>query len=92
MAWVSENFTDWTHMRTEPYCPKYSCTFEDGSVILTTDGAMNLFNPLKASFELAGHKVEFKGSDFLAIRIENGKPDFRFGEADLLTLDGVSLI
>lgn len=24
MAWVSENFTDWTHVRTEPYCPKYS--------------------------------------------------------------------
>lgn len=24
MAWVSENFKDWKHVRTEPYCPKYS--------------------------------------------------------------------
>lgn len=24
MAWVSENFKDWKHVRTKPYCPKYS--------------------------------------------------------------------
>lgn len=24
MAWVSENFRDWKHVRTDPYCPKYS--------------------------------------------------------------------
>lgn len=24
MAWVSEDFTNWKHYRTEPYCPKYS--------------------------------------------------------------------
>lgn len=69
-----------------------SCTFEDGSVIVTTDGVLNLFNPLETEFELDGHKVVFKGKDFLAIRLENGKPDFRFGEADVLTLDGESLI
>lgn len=69
-----------------------SCTFEDGSVIVTTEGTLNLFNPLETEFELDGHKVVFKGKDFLAIRLEDGKPDFRFGEADLLTLDGESLI
>lgn len=69
-----------------------SCTFEDGSVIVTTDGKLNLFNPLETEFELDGHKIVFKGCDYLAIRIENGKPDFRFGEADVLTMDGESLI
>lgn len=24
MAWVSEDFVNWKHFRTEPYCPKYS--------------------------------------------------------------------
>ncbi len=24
MAWVSEDFVNWQHYRTEPYCPKYS--------------------------------------------------------------------
>lgn len=24
MAWVTEDFEKWTHVRTEPYCPKYS--------------------------------------------------------------------
>ena len=24
MAWVTENFRDWKHIRTDPYCPKYS--------------------------------------------------------------------
>ncbi len=69
-----------------------SCTFEDGSVIVTTEGTLNLFNPLETEFELDGHKVVFKGKDFLAIRLKDGKPDFRFGEADLLTLDSESLI
>ena len=71
---------------------KNSCTFEDGSVVVTTDGAQNLFNPLEAELELDGHKVTFKGRDFLAIRLENGRPEFRFGEADGLTCDGESLI
>lgn len=26
MAWVSEDFHTWTHIRTEPYCPKFSPT------------------------------------------------------------------
>ena len=69
-----------------------SCTFKDGSVIVTTDGVQNLFNPLETEFELDGHKVTFKGKDFLAIRLENGKPEIRFGEADELTLDGEFLI
>ena len=69
-----------------------SCTFEDGSVIVTTDGAQSLFNPLETEFDLNGHRIVFRGKDFLAIRLEDGKPDFRFGEADELTLDGESLI
>ena len=24
MAWVTEDFQHWKHVRTEPYCPKYS--------------------------------------------------------------------
>ena len=26
MAWVTEDFQNWKHVRTEPYCPKYSPT------------------------------------------------------------------
>jgi hypothetical protein len=66
--------------------------FEDGSVIFTTDGAENIGNPLTVSYDLDGHKVEFEGEDFLAIRLADGKPDFRFGTAEVLTMDGVSLI
>ena len=69
-----------------------SCTFEDGSVIFTTDGEQNLFNPLSVEFELEGHKIVFKGKDFLAFRLNGDKPEFVFGECDVLTLDGESLI
>lgn len=69
-----------------------SATFEDGSVIYTTDGALNVGNPLEAEFELEGHKIVFKGTDMLAIRIKDGKPEYRFGTADILTMDGKSLI
>jgi hypothetical protein len=69
-----------------------SCTFEDGSVIFTTDGEQNLFNPLSVEFELEGHKIVFKGKDFLAFRLNGDKPEFAFGECDMLTLDGESLI
>lgn len=69
-----------------------SCTFEDGSVIFTTDGEQNLFNPLSVEFELDGHRIVFKGKDFFAIRLNDGEPEFRFGECDVLTMDGESLI
>ena len=69
-----------------------SAVFEDGSVIYTTDGALNVGNPLEAEFELEGHRICFKGTDLLAIRIKDGKADFRVGSAELLTMDGVSLI
>jgi hypothetical protein len=69
-----------------------SAVFEDGSIVFTTDGALNVGNPLEAEFELEGHKIAFKGTDILAFRFKDGKPDFRYGTAELLTLDGVSLI
>ncbi|MBQ8175091.1 MAG: hypothetical protein IJ009_06795 [Clostridia bacterium] len=59
---------------------------------MTTSGATYLFNPPETEFDQAGHKILFKGKDFLAIRLEDGKPDFRFGEADVLNLDEESLI
>ena len=69
-----------------------SSVFEDGSIIYTTEGALNYGNPLEVEFELEGHKIVFKGTDILAIRIKDGKPDFRFGTAEVLTMNGVSLI
>ena len=79
-------------MGVAPNKTAQSSIFEDGSVIYTTDGALNKGNPLEIEFELDGHKIAFKGTDILAIRIKDGKPDFRFGTAELLTMDGVSLI
>ena len=79
-------------MGVAPNKTAQSSIFEDGSVIYTTDGALNVGNPLEAEFELEGHKIAFKGTDILAFRFKDGKPDFRYGTAELLTLDGVSLI
>lgn len=38
MAWVSEDFVTWKHVRTEPYCPKYSpaITKWKGGFLLTS--------------------------------------------------------
>lgn len=37
MAWVSEDFENWQHVRTEPYCPKYSpCIIPWGNRFLLT--------------------------------------------------------
>ena len=69
-----------------------SAIFEDGSVVYTTDGALNVGNPLEAEFELDGHKVVFKGSDILALRFVDGKPEYRFGSAELFEIDGKSII
>lgn len=69
-----------------------SAVFEDGSVVFTTDGALNVGNPLEADFELDGHRIVFKGTDIFAIRIKDGKPEYRFGTAEILTMDGKSLI
>ncbi len=68
------------------------CVFEDNSVIATTDGAYNIGNELKVDFEIDGHKVSFEGKDFVAVRIENGKPEAVFGEAGKLEIDGKSLL
>ncbi len=68
------------------------CVFEDGSVIATTDGKLNVGNPLTIEFEVEGHKVSFEGKDFIAVRIENGNPEIVCGEADKLEIDGKSIL
>lgn len=68
------------------------CYFTDNSVIATSDGKLNVGNPLQVNFTLCGKEVAFKGTDFLAIRFENNTPEFCFGTAETLTLDGKSLI
>lgn len=69
-----------------------SAVFEDGSVVFTTDGAKNIGNPLEVDFYLEGKHVVFKGTDILAIKIKDGKLDYRFGTASEFTVDGASLI
>ena len=54
--------------------------------------ALNVGNVLEAEFELDGHKILFKGSDILALRFVDGKPEYRFGSAELFEIDGKSVI
>lgn len=79
-------------MRVAQNMTSNSAVFEDGSVIFTTDGEQNIGNPLEVEFELEGNLIKFKGTDILAFRIKDGVPEFRFGTAEVLTINGVSLI
>ena len=68
------------------------CVFTDKSVIASTSGDKNVGNELKVDFEVDGHSVSFDGTDFVAVRIENGQPDVRFGTAKKFTIDGKSML
>lgn len=70
MAWVTEDFENWVHVRTEPYCPKYS----PGIIpwkgrFLMTSWLCPLYvadNPL-GPFELLGDFIMQDGSTFVPI-------------------------
>ena len=75
------------HNMTEQYC-----VFEDSSVIATTPGELNVGNPLACDFKIGEHEISFEGTDFVAVRIEGDKPEFCYGTADKLTIDGKSVL
>lgn len=67
MAWVSEDFQSWTHVKTEPYCPKYSPSIIPwrGKFLLTA-----WYCPLYISetplgpFENMGDFIDLDGKEF----------------------------
>ena len=67
MAWVSEDFQNWKHHRTDPYCPKYSPTIVPwkGKFLLTSWNCPLYLadNPL-GPFELLGDFVLPNGTPF----------------------------
>lgn len=68
MAWVTEDFCNWKHVRTEPYCGKYSpCITKWGDRFLLTSWYCPLYvgdNPL-GPFELLGDFIKPDGSTFV---------------------------
>lgn len=68
MAWVTEDFKDWKHVRTEPYCPKYSPAIIPWSGrFLMTSWNCPLYvsdNPL-GPFKLLGDFIKPDGTTFV---------------------------
>lgn len=68
MAWVSEDFRTWKHVRTNPYCPKYSpCITKWKDKFLLTSWNCPLYvsdNPL-GPFELMGEFIMPDGKTFV---------------------------
>ena len=67
MAWVTEDFQNWEHFRTEPYCPKYSPTIIPWKdKFLLTGWYTPLYisdNPL-GPFDLLGDFIMPDGTEF----------------------------
>jgi len=70
MAWVSEDFKRWKHVRMTPYCGKYSpCITKWGDKFLLTSWGCPLYvadNPL-GPFELLGDFILPDGTHFVPI-------------------------
>lgn len=70
MAWVTEDFKRWKHVRTTPYCPKYSpCITKWGDKFLLTSWGCPLYvsdDPL-GPFELLGDFIMPDGTHFVPI-------------------------
>lgn len=68
MAWVSEDFCNWKHVRTEPYCGKYSpCITKWNDKFLLTSWNCPLYvgdNPL-GPFSLLGNFIMPDGKEFV---------------------------
>lgn len=68
MAWVSEDFYNWKHVRTEPYCGKYSpCITKWGDRFLLTSWNCPLYvgdDPL-GPFTLLGSFILPDGTEFV---------------------------
>ncbi|MCQ2475081.1 MAG: family 43 glycosylhydrolase [Clostridia bacterium] len=67
MAWVTEDFQHWKHIRTEPYCPKYSpAIIPWKGRFLLTSWCCPLYvsdDPL-GPFELLGDFIDKEGNSF----------------------------
>lgn len=68
MAWVTEDFCNWKHVRTEPYCGKYSpCITKWNDKFLLTSWYCPLYvgdNPL-GPFTLLGDFIKLDGTTFV---------------------------
>lgn len=67
MAWVSDDFKNWKHIKTQPYCPKYSpCIIPWKGKFLLTSWFCPLYiadSPL-GPFEVLGEFTDLNGKPF----------------------------
>lgn len=67
MAWVTKDFKNWEHKRTEPYCPKYSPTIVPwkGRFLLTSWYCpLYIADEPMGPFELLGDFLDINGQSF----------------------------
>lgn len=68
MAWVTEDFEHWKHIRTEPYCPKYSpaiTTWKDRFLMVSWNNPLYVADDPLGPFELLGNFIGLDGKEFV---------------------------
>jgi len=68
MAWVTEDFEHWKHVRTEPYCPKYSpaiTTWKDKFLMVSWNNPLYVADTPLGPFELLGKFIGLDGAEFV---------------------------
>lgn len=73
---------------------KQGCMFTDGSAVFTASGPASVGNPLDIAERVNGHLVEFKGKDYLVIKLtaEGDLERLCSGECESLRIDGVDVV
>lgn len=66
------------------------CVFEDGSILFTVSGGKENGNPLCVDEEIRGHRLVYRGEDYLGIRLNDKGEilDAVFTGARSLMIDG----
>lgn len=68
MAWVSEDFKEWKHIKTEPYCPKYSpaiIKYKDGFLMTSWNCPLYFSKSPLGPFEKLGEFILPDGKQFV---------------------------
>ena len=68
MAWVTEDFEHWKHVRTEPYCPKYSPSitrWKDRFLLVSWNNPLYVAADPLGPFELLGKFIGLDGETFV---------------------------
>jgi len=68
MAWVSEDFEHWKHVRTEPYCPKYSpaiAPWNGRFLMVSWNNPLYVSDDPLGPFELLGDFIGTDGKEFV---------------------------